>query len=140
MDAFLSSIDADRISGISYHMNWPAPGNDPMYLYNQTDNNTRRAYYSINSIPEARMDGSISVLPPYNSGTLNTFFSSRTNLLSPVTVVVTETDLGDSVRVKATIYCEILLVNPIVTVQIAVVENTYIIHRLRQTAKLIFMM
>jgi hypothetical protein len=123
MDAFLSSIDVDKIVGISYHMNWPAPGNDPMYLHNPADNNTRRALYSINSIPEARMDGSTAVLPPYNSSTLNTMFNNRTNLLSPVTVIVTETDLGDSVRVRATIYCEVVLVNPSVTLQFAIVEK-----------------
>lgn len=123
MDAFLSSIDADKIVGLSYHMNWPAPGNDPMYLYNQTDNNTRRSYYGINSIPEARMDGSIAVLPPYSNGTLTSLFNTRTNLLSPITVIVTETDLGDSVRVRATIYCEVVLSNPNVTLQFAVAEK-----------------
>jgi len=59
MDAFLSSQDIDKIIGISYHMNWPAPGNDPMYLYNPNDNSSRRSFYGINSIPEARVDGII---------------------------------------------------------------------------------
>ena len=57
MDAFLQSQDPERITGISFHMNWPAPGNDPMFLYNQSDNTTRRTYYSVNSIPQAFMDG-----------------------------------------------------------------------------------
>jgi len=123
MDAFLNSVDADKIVGISYHMNWPAPGNDPMYAYNQGDNNARRSFYGINSIPEARMDGLIIVLPPYSQPTLQSFFDSRTNLLSPVTVVVTDSTFGDSVRVRARIYCEIMLTNPNAILHFAVVEN-----------------
>jgi len=123
MDAFLNSMDADKIVGISYHMNWPAPGNDPMFLYNQFDNNARRSFYGINSIPEARMDGLINVLPPYSQPALLSYFNSRTNLLSPVTVVVTDSTFGDSVRVRARIYCEIMLTNPNATLQFAVVEN-----------------
>jgi type IX secretion system substrate protein len=123
MDAFLSSVDADRIIGMSYHMNWPAPGNDPMFLYNQGDNTARRTFYGINSIPEARMDGLITVLPPYNSAALQSYFDSRKNILTPLTVVVTETPVGDSIRITATIYCEVMLVNPNVTLHVAVQEK-----------------
>ena len=38
-------------------MSWPAPGNDPMYLHNTVDNNARRAYYGINSVPHVQMEG-----------------------------------------------------------------------------------
>src|SRR5690348_14617093 len=57
MDAFLNSQDPDKVTSIAYHMNWPAPGNDPMYLYNPNDNNGRRTYYGVNAIPQAFMDG-----------------------------------------------------------------------------------
>lgn len=123
MDAFLSSQDADKIIGISYHMNWPAPGNDPMYLYNPNDNNTRRSYYGVNSIPQAKMDGIVAVDPPYSNASLTSFFNSRTNILSPVTVVVTDSTFGDSIRVRARIYCEVYLPNPLVTVHFAIMEK-----------------
>ena len=79
MDAFLMAQNPDQIVGISYHMNWPAPGNDPFYLYNPGDNTARRTYYNVNSIPQAWMDGVIEIQPAYNQGTLTTYFNSRKN-------------------------------------------------------------
>ena len=123
MDAFLNSQDPDRIIGLSYHMNWPSPGNDPMYHYNPVDNTTRRNLYSVNSIPQARMDGIISIQPNYTNGALLGYFNSRTNILSPVTVIVTDSTYGDSVLVRARIYCEVILANPTVTVQFVIYEK-----------------
>src|SRR3990172_5923725 len=123
MDAFLNSIDPDKIIGISYHMNWPAPGDDPMFLYNQADNTTRRTFYGINSIPEARMDGTIHVLPAYSQGALQSYFDSRTNLLTPVSIVVTDSTFGDSIRVRAKIYCEIVLAVPNAVFHFVVIEK-----------------
>lgn len=42
---------------VRYHMNWPAPG-DPFNVANSTDNNARRQYYGVNSIPFAAVMGS----------------------------------------------------------------------------------
>ncbi len=55
-DALLAQ-NADIITSVKYHMSWPSPGNDPMYLQNPADNNARRAYYGINSVPHVHMDG-----------------------------------------------------------------------------------
>ena len=55
-DALLAQ-NPDIITSIKYHMSWPSPGNDPMYLQNPNDNNARRAYYGINSVPHVHMDG-----------------------------------------------------------------------------------
>lgn len=123
MDAFLNSVDPDKIAGISFHMNWPAPGNDPMYLYNPGDNNSRRSFYGVNSIPQAQMDGIINIQPAYNQGTLQSYFTSRTNILSPVTVIVTENIAGNTVTVRATIYCELMLANPNTTLHFVVKEK-----------------
>ena len=46
----------DVVVGIQYHMSWPA-SNDPMYLNNPGDNNSRRGVYGVNSIPFAAIDG-----------------------------------------------------------------------------------
>lgn len=123
MEAFLNSVDADKIVGIAYHMNWPAPGNDGYYLYNPVDNTSRRNFYGVNAIPQAYMDGVINIQSPYNTGTLNSYFSSRTGLLSPITVIVTDSTFGDSVMVRARIYCEVMLSNPNVIVHFSMQEK-----------------
>ncbi|PLX11894.1 MAG: hypothetical protein C0598_07115 [Marinilabiliales bacterium] len=56
-DALLNQ-NLDKAVSIKYHMSWPAPGNDPFYLDNETENNNRRSYYGINSVPHVHMDGS----------------------------------------------------------------------------------
>ena len=55
LDALINA-NADRIAAIKYHMNWPG-ANDPMYLHNPTDNNSRRGVYNINSVPHTVVDG-----------------------------------------------------------------------------------
>jgi hypothetical protein len=61
-DALLSANE-DIITSIKYHMSWPSPGNDPMYLHNTIDNNARRTYYGINSVPHLYMSGFV----PWNA-------------------------------------------------------------------------
>lgn len=123
MDAFLSSQDPDRIVGISYHMNWPAPGNDSMYWWNTVDNEARRSYYGVNSIPQAFMDGIINIQPAYNPATLQAYFDSRKVILSPITIIVTDTTYGDTIYIKARIYCETVMTNPTVKIHFAVIEK-----------------
>ena len=123
MDAFLASQDPDKIVGISYHQNWPVAGLDPMYNYNPADNETRRGYYGVNYIPQAKFDGLIQCDPAYTQGQLLGYFNQRTNILSPVTVIVRDSTFADSVLVRAIIYCEALLTSPSVTVQFAVIEK-----------------
>jgi hypothetical protein len=112
MEAFINSLDQDKIVGIAYHMNWPAPGNDGYFLYNPGDNTARRSFYGVNSIPQARMDGTISIQSPYTNGGLTAYYNTRTNLLSPITVILTDSTFGDSIRVRARIYCEVFMANP----------------------------
>lgn len=57
-DALLKA-NTDKITSIKYHMSWPSPGNDPMYLHNTVDNNSRRTYYNINSVPHVYLSGNI---------------------------------------------------------------------------------
>jgi len=122
--AFLSSQDADKITAIGYHMNWPGLGNDPMYLYNPTDNTSRRNYYGINSIPQAQYDGIINVQSPYSQTNFQSYFDIRKDSLSPVTIIVTDSTYStDSVLVRAKIYCETYMSNPTVYVHIALLEN-----------------
>ncbi|MCC7158109.1 MAG: T9SS type A sorting domain-containing protein [Ignavibacteria bacterium] len=123
MEAFLNAADPDKITGIAYHMNWPAPGNDPMYHYNPVHNDARRSQYGINSIPASKIDGIIGVSTPYTLGGLQAYLDSRTNILSPFTIIVTDSTFGDSVLIRARIYTEIALSNPSVRVYFAVMER-----------------
>ena len=120
LDAFLNTSDPSKVTSLSYHMNWPAPGNDPMYLFNPADNNARRNYYGVNAIPHWRIDGTTII----NTGNITTNYGLRRAILSPVTVIVTHEPIGsDSVRVHVKIFCEDLLPDPSVTVHISVVER-----------------
>ncbi|MDQ3021227.1 MAG: T9SS type A sorting domain-containing protein [Bacteroidota bacterium] len=121
LEAFINLSDPNKLAHISYHMNWPAPGNDPMYLINPSDNNARRTLFGVNSIPNWFFDGVVNIQIP--SGSLQAAFDQRTNILSPVTIIVKETVSGDNVTVKADIYCEGFLPNPNVTIQFAVIEE-----------------
>ena len=55
LDALISN-NADRVAAIKYHMSWPS-ANDPMYLHNTVDNNSRRGIYEVNSVPHTVVDG-----------------------------------------------------------------------------------
>jgi len=124
VDAFMNSLTEAQIMGLSFHMNWPSPGNDPMYSYNIADNTARRTYYSVNAIPQLQMDGILTLEPNYNNTQLMNAFNSRTSLLSPVTLIVRQSDLGsDSLLVMVTVYCETALASSTATLQVAIMEK-----------------
>lgn len=123
MDAYLGSQDPTKITGISYHMDWPAPGNDPMHHHNVADNTGRRNYYGVSGIPTARFEGSTIVNAPYSSSTMASLYTTRQNSLSPITVIVRTAKVGDSVTVYTTVYTETLIADPSATLRIAVMER-----------------
>ncbi len=124
VDAFISSLTEAQIMGISYHMNWPSPGNDPMYAYNVADNTTRRGYYGVNAIPQLQMDGTTTLQPNYTVGGLMAAYNLRAGLLSPVTIIVRQSDLGtDSMLVNVTLYCETAISTPSVTLHVVIIEK-----------------
>jgi hypothetical protein len=57
IDPLYASSVPSVISAAEYHMNWPAPGNDPWYAANTTDLLARRTYYGVNAIPCEVVDG-----------------------------------------------------------------------------------
>ncbi len=123
LTAFMNAADPERIAAIGFHMNWPAPGNDPMYLYNTADNTTRRTYYGVNAIPAGFFDGLISVPLPYSQSGFQSYFDSRKDILSPVTIIVRDSTYGDSMLVRVNVLCETFLTNPNVTMHMAVYED-----------------
>mgnify|MGYP001239190332 CR=1 FL=1 len=123
LTAYMNSADPDRISAIGFHMNWPSPGNDPMYLHNTADNTTRRNYYGVNAIPAGFFDGYLSVPLPYSQATFQSFYDMRKDVLSPVSIIVRDSTYGDSVLVRVSVLCETFLANPNVTLHMIVYED-----------------
>ncbi len=122
LDAFINAQDPDKFVSISYHMNWPSPGNDPMYLANVADNSTRRSNYNVNAIPDWFFDGVTSMFGG-SYGQLQAAYDSRTNILSPVSMILTETRNGNTVNATVVIYCESLVSNPTATLHFVIVED-----------------
>lgn len=104
IDAFVTA-HFDSIVAIKYHVGWPSPGNDPMYLYNPTQSYDRRYYYGVNAVPHVIMDGLINPPYPYsNAPSLPTGFYQAKAVASPVSVSVTDTRVStDSMRADITI-------------------------------------
>lgn len=99
VDAFISAR-FDSLVPIKYHMNWPSPGNDPMYAYNPTQANDRRFYYGVNAVPHVIMDGIVNPSYPYSNPTsLPNAFYPRKNAGTPITIDVIDTRLpGDTIQ------------------------------------------
>jgi hypothetical protein len=95
----------DSIVAIKYHMNWPAPGNDPMYHYNPQQLNDRRAYYGVNAVPTVIKDGVVRPDYPYTlPHSLPNAFYSRISIGTPFNITVTNTRIpGDTIRADITL-------------------------------------
>jgi hypothetical protein len=104
IDAFIAAR-FDSLVAIKYHMNWPAPGNDPMYLYNPTQATDRRNYYGVNAVPHVIMDGVVNPEYPYsNPPSLPNAFYPRKNVGTPISLSVTNTRLpGDTIQADVTL-------------------------------------
>jgi hypothetical protein len=108
IDAFVAA-KFDSLVPIKYHMNWPAPGNDPMYLYNPTQATDRRSYYGVNAVPHVIMDGVVNPSYPYSTTTsLPGAFDPRKNIATPIAMSVTDTRISNGDSVKADITVQVL--------------------------------
>jgi len=104
IDAFVHN-KFDSLVAIKYHMNWPSPGNDPMYLYNPQQQNDRRTYYGVNAVPTVIMDGVVRPEYPYTlPNSLPDAFNSRKVKGTPINLSVTNTRIpGDTIRADITL-------------------------------------
>ena len=55
LDALIAA-NTDRVAAIKYHMSWPS-ANDPMYLHNTADNDSRKNVYGVDAVPHTVVDG-----------------------------------------------------------------------------------
>lgn len=121
VDAWFATQSPLEVIGVTYHMSWPAPGNDPMYHHNPIDNTARRNFYGVNSIPQGRFDGTTTLT--YNSPWLTSNLQLRRNTLSPISITVLDSAFGDSVKITAIIYCETMMTSPNATIYMNVIEK-----------------
>jgi hypothetical protein len=96
----------DKFTSIYYHVSWPSPGNDPMYLANTVDNSGRVSYYGVGYVPYSVLDGN------YYTGNANgwsmTTVNTRQAVDSPFEIHVkhlvsqTQDSVTSTMVVKAT--------------------------------------
>ncbi|MEK9136686.1 MAG: Omp28-related outer membrane protein [Bacteroidota bacterium] len=98
---------SSMIATLAYHVWWPTPGNDPMYLANPTPVQTRINYYSGGGstyAPRAYIDGFIDGGSGYSTwpGAIEGRFLDP----SPITITITGTRSGTTLNLNAAIYAE----------------------------------
>ncbi|MGA9117364.1 MAG: Omp28-related outer membrane protein [Bacteroidota bacterium] len=102
---------ADMIVTVAYHVWWPAPGNDPMYLANPTPVQTRTNYYmgGTRYVPRMYVDGFLDGTNAY--ATWPGLIEPRFLDPSPISIALTGTRNGNTLSMNARIYGDL----PVVT-------------------------
>lgn len=95
----LMNVYEDELAIVRYHAWWPAPGNDPFYLANVSENTARINYYDVNAVPDGFMDGADT----YSNGSWNQAILNRSQVPSPLNIDLSVPAAGE---VKATIEAE----------------------------------
>jgi len=99
-------IDAhwDTITAVKYHVGWPAPGNDPMYIFNQTQSYDRKDYYGVNAVPWLNVDGVVLDIWPFLVTSFQNAMIQRIGTPTPVSIsVVDQRIAGDSIKATVVI-------------------------------------
>jgi len=104
IDAFVDA-NFDSIVPVKYHVWWPSPGNDPMYLYNISQVQYRVGYYGVGGVPNVIMGGVYDPIYPYTTpGSLQDGFDEQWATGTPVDITATDTYLpGDSIQTDVSI-------------------------------------
>lgn len=104
IDAFVAD-HRDQVVAIKYHVGWPSPGNDPMYLHNPTQSYDRRFYYGVSAVPTLIMDGVENPVYPYTTpGSLQNSYTERMNMGAPIEISAFNHRItGDSIRAEITV-------------------------------------
>lgn len=119
----LINNNPDKLIAIKYHVNWPSPGNDPMYLANPSDVSSKVSYYSINSVPWSVGDGTWLG----NSSSVNqNLVNQWTSVESPVEMRMTHylNDTQDTITVIVMGRATSAIASENLRLRIAVLEKT----------------
>lgn len=131
---YTTTVDDLELQGylnhIVYNVNWPGP-NDPMYLFNPTDNMTRRGYYAVNSVPWIEIDGVTFVRsgnnPVDQSNFTNTIMSTYSTGYAPFAIdLEAAIYANDVIDIQVTITrdpADTTILPATITLQIGLLEN-----------------
>lgn len=89
IETAIGQLGDQTVVQIAYHVWWPSPGDDPMFLLNQSEVQNRIQYYSINAAPDLISDGVNQPDQPWSSGTngtLNTYWLNAAAIPTPVII------------------------------------------------------
>ncbi|MBN2171469.1 MAG: T9SS type A sorting domain-containing protein [Candidatus Krumholzibacteriota bacterium] len=105
---------------VEYHMSWPSAA-DPYYQHNIIDNNGRKNFYGINSVPACKMDGKFG--PPVSS--LETIYNVRKGTPTDVSLSIHGTFDDHTGHLSATVTASTTSELPAVPwrIHLAVVEG-----------------
>lgn len=101
-------MEKNGILSIRFHMNWPAPG-DPWNVENPTQNDERRNFYSVTSIPYGRVNG--TVVNVQSSSAVLTKAQADNAEGSPIKIDVSEVKSGSKYDVTVKVTTNIALTN-----------------------------
>lgn len=88
----------DSVVAINYHVGFPAPGYDSLYLADTIQNKEKIDYYNIVSVPNLIFNGSNFSGFPFSTANLQSSFDTLKKIGSPVVMNVTDTRLtGDTI-------------------------------------------
>jgi len=94
----------DSIVSINYHLGFPAPGNDSMYLADTIQNKERSNYYNIVSVPNLIFNGSYFSKFPFSTENLRSSFDTLKKIGAPLSISVADTRLaGDTISSNITV-------------------------------------
>ncbi|HEY3250439.1 MAG TPA: Omp28-related outer membrane protein [Ignavibacteria bacterium] len=95
----------ENLTAVSYHVWWPAPGNDPMYLHNPSEVSSRVSYYSVNAVPAAYLMGIHNYVgSPFSFSNMTTYYNFYSGQTVPLGLTVVDTRIaGDSNRAVVTL-------------------------------------
>lgn len=124
LDTFITS-NFSRICPIKYHVGFPQPGIDSMYLFDTAMVERRREYYFANSAPVSIVDGRTRLLVPYYiDSNLYLPFESSINTGSQVSMSVTNVQVASD-TIESTININFLypVLNKNLRLRVAAVER-----------------
>lgn len=95
---------ADQVVTLAYHVWWPSPGNDPMYLANPGPVQARVSYNGGTSAPQAFIDGFVNGGSGFATwpGAIEARFIDA----SPVSITITGSRNGATLNLNAAIYAD----------------------------------
>ena len=126
IEAAINILGQSKVLLLAYHVWWPSPGNDPMFLANQTEVQDRINYYGINSAPDLITDGvnSGSLAPASGTFTLVNGWDQLSQLGAPVVIDASSSVANGMIYATADVSLETGITLPnSVQVRVAVVEK-----------------